>query len=86
LLALLHTELPWATTVSAQPADTAATAADLDPVLAQTGRLDQDLLSSEMREALRRRDRIRAVNIASHQRHLTASRIRERQRDTGIDI
>jgi hypothetical protein len=84
LLALLHTELPWATTLSAQPAET-STPPDLDPVLTQTRRLNQELLTPEMREALQRQERIRAHNTATYRRHLTATRMRQRGHDRGID-
>jgi hypothetical protein len=84
LLTLLQTELPWATALSAQTAET-STPPDLDPVLAQTGRLNQDLLTPEMREALQRRERIRAHNTATYRRHLTATRMRQRGLDRGID-
>ncbi len=84
LLALLHTELPWATTLDAQSAET-STAPDLDPVLTQTGRLNHDLLTPEMREALQRRERLRAHNTATYRRHLTATRIRQRGHDRGND-
>jgi hypothetical protein len=84
LLALLHTELLWATTLSAQSAET-STPPDLDPALNQTGRLNQDLLTPEMRETLQRRERIRAHNTATYRRHLTATRMRQRGHDRGID-
>jgi alkylhydroperoxidase family enzyme len=84
LLALLQTELPWATALTAQTAET-STPPDLDPVLAQAGRLSQDQLTPEMREALQRRDRLRAANDTTYQHHLTASRMRQRSRNKGFE-
>lgn len=86
LLQLLHTELPWATTlgdsaIAAEPPHSP----DLKPLLNQAQQLSSEVLTDELRAALNRRDRIRKANQSSWQRHQRITALQSRARTAAID-
>ena len=88
LLRLLQAELPWSFKLVREPLIPRGAhphPPDLDPVLAQARRLAPHLLTDDLRDAVARRDRIRAANTAAYQRHLDVTWIRTRGRDAGIE-
>ncbi|MGV0772273.1 AAA family ATPase [Mycobacterium syngnathidarum] len=70
LLQLLHTDLPWASTPTTQPA------ADLEPVLTQTGRIQPSQLPADLHDALDLRSHLRRQHQHSHDTHHAHTRIR----------
>ena len=88
LVRLLQADLPWTVSLGPPP-DIAATGhpnpPDLDPVIAQAGRLAPHLLDDGLREALTRRDELHVANRSAYQRHLNATWMRSRSRDTSLD-
>ncbi|WP_244184942.1 MobF family relaxase [Mycobacterium scrofulaceum] len=98
LLGLLHTELPWTTTLGDHtPSDTAPrpSAPDLDAALTQLRRVHPALLDDQLRASLTRADQLQATIRGAYQRHLDATWLRDRHqdrdrhiedRDRGIDI
>lgn len=70
ILQLLHTDLPWASTPTTQPA------ADLEPVLTQTGRIQSSQLPADLRDALDLRSHLRRQHQHSHDIHHAHTRIR----------
>lgn len=70
LLQLLHTDLPWASTPPTRPA------ADLEPVLTQTGRIQPSQLPNDLRDALDLRSHLRRQHQRSHDTHHAHTRIR----------
>lgn len=86
LLQLLHTDLPWATTlgdsaIAAEPPHSP----DLKPLLDQAQQLSSEVLTDELRAALNRRDRIRKTNQSSWQRHQRIVALQSRARTAAID-
>ncbi|SIN53690.1 TrwC relaxase [Mycobacteroides abscessus subsp. abscessus] len=86
LLQLLHTDLPWATTlgdsaIAAEPPHSP----DLKPLLDQAQQLSSEVLTDELRAALNRRDRIRKANQSSWQRHQRIVALQSRARTAAID-
>ncbi len=84
LLRLLETDLPWAVTLTRPPhlsPNTHPRPPDLDPVLSQTGRLSEHLLTDELRAATERHTQLRGTHRDAHQRHLTVTALRRRGRD-----
>lgn len=86
LLQLLHTDLPWATTlgdsaIAAEP----PYSPDLKPLLDQAQQLSSEVLTDELRAALNRRDRIRKANQSSWQRHQRIVALQSRARTAAID-
>lgn len=70
LLQLLHTDLPWVSTPTTQPA------ADLEPVLTQTGRIQPSQLPADLHDALDLRSHLRRQHQHSHDTHHAHTRIR----------
>lgn len=86
ILQLLHTDLPWATTlgdsaIAAEPPHSP----DLKPLLDQAQQLSSEVLTDELRAALNRRDRIRKANQSSWQRHQRIVALQSRARTAAID-
>ncbi|ETZ66899.1 AAA domain protein [Mycobacterium sp. MAC_080597_8934] len=84
LMALLHTDIPWAHTLDApkvydhehrtrtvltQGPLHSRVAPDLDPILAQAERVQPHLLDEHTRAAIRRRHDLRAANRNAYKRH-----------------
>lgn len=98
LLRLLHTELPWTTTLGAHtpPHSLPGTLGpDQDAALTQTRRLNPSLLDEQLRASLSHADQLHSTIAAAYQRHLDATWLRDRHhhrdrsiedRDRGIDI
>ncbi|OBJ93004.1 exonuclease V subunit alpha [Mycobacterium sp. 1245852.3] len=98
LLGLLHTELPWTTTLGGHtPPETAPRpgAPDLDPALTQLRRLHPALLDDQLRAHLTRADHLHTTIRGAYRRHLDATWLRDRHqdrdrhiedRDRGIEI
>ena len=88
LLRLLQADLPWTVSLGPPP-DIAPTRhpdpPDLDPVITQAGRLAPHLHDDALRDALTRRNELRIANRAAYQRHLNATWMRSRSRDTSLD-
>lgn len=83
LLRLLHTELPWATTLTPQPKSriiNANSAPDLEPALVQTRRLHPTVLNDDLTARLAHADHLRARARVAYQRHLDTTWLRERAR------
>jgi conjugative relaxase-like TrwC/TraI family protein len=81
LLRLLHTELPWATTLPPQTSSDVinhSTPPDLDPALVQSRRLHPSLLDDHLTASLTRADQLRAAIQAAYKRHLDATWLRKR--------
>jgi len=85
LMKLLHSDLPWAVTLSVSDATPPRRLArpDLDPLLDQAERLADDVRTPEIADALARRTQLRAQHEASHRVHTELRRAA--QRDTGRD-
>ncbi|GAB5006005.1 hypothetical protein MAHJHV63_27920 [Mycobacterium avium subsp. hominissuis] len=85
LLRLLHTELPWATTLTPHTGDeltARSTPPDLQPVLVQSRRLDPSLLDEDLQTSLRRADHLHKTIQAAYRRHLDATWLRRRAADS----
>ncbi|WP_372586930.1 MobF family relaxase [Mycobacteroides abscessus] len=85
LLQLLHTDLPWATTlgdsvIAAEPPQ----AHDLKPLLDQAQHLSPNVLTEELRTAVHRRERIRKTNQSAWHRHQRSIALQTPQRSTSI--
>ncbi|SLI17156.1 exonuclease V subunit alpha [Mycobacteroides abscessus subsp. massiliense] len=85
ILQLLHTDLPWATSlgdgaIAAEPPQSP----DLKPLLDQAQQLDQEVLTDELCGALQRRERIRKANQSTWQRHRRIIALQTRPRSTSI--
>lgn len=90
LLRLLQTDLPWTTRLGPRPHTSPAiaspTAPDLDPVLAQAGRLHPDMVTDQLRQALNQRDHLREHHQRAHDTHRAARWIRAHDRSASDDL
>ena len=85
LLRLLHSELPWTTTLTPQTSSdiiNGGTPPDLEPALVQSRRLHPTLLDDHLRASLTRADQLHTTIHAAYRRHLDATWLRERGRNT----
>ena len=84
LLRLLHSELPWATTLAPQTSSdvvNGGTPPDLEPAIIQTRRLHPTLLDDHLQANLTRADQLHTTIHAAYRRHLNATWLRERGRN-----
>ena len=92
LLKLLHEDLPWAVTLSVNDSTPRRRSPqpDLDPVLDQAERLDDQLHTDELREALARRAQLRDQHQSSYRVHTelwrATHRDADRHRDSGREL
>lgn len=85
ILQLLHTDLPWATSLGDGPiAAEPPQSPDLKPLLDQAQQIDQEVLTDELRAAVNRRERIRKANQSTWQRHQRIIALQTRPRSTSI--
>ena len=85
LLRLLHAELPWTTTLTARTSPdviTRATPPDLESAVAQSRRLHPSLLDDRLQASLTRADQLHTTIHAAYRRHLDATWLRQRGRNT----
>ena len=85
LLRLLRAELPWTATLTPQPSSEVinhGTPPDLDPALVQSRRLHPSLLDDDLRASLTRADQLHTTIHAAYRRHIDATWLRQRGRDT----
>jgi hypothetical protein len=85
LLRLLHAELPWTTTLTAHTSPdviTRATPPDLESAVAQSRRLHPSLLDDRLQASLTRADQLHTTIHAAYRRHLDATWLRQRGRNT----
>ncbi|MGH3968628.1 MAG: AAA family ATPase, partial [Mycobacterium sp.] len=85
LLRLLHTELPWTTTLTSQTSSDVinrGTPPDLEPALVQSRRLYPTLLNDHLRASLTRADQLHTTIHAAYRRHIDATWLRRRGRNT----
>lgn len=93
LLQLLHTDLPWALTVTdpaghidrARPPVTPG-APDLQPALTQIGRLDPTHVTDQLRTALDKREQLRNQHRVSNDVHQVGSRFHGRDHGPEHDL